>query len=84
MSEQEDREDRPPQVDLVVRPRESPGDGPYVHNDSIEVKPAAEATIDDATARLEMLVLRWQRSHRRGAPRFERLDVEAELLLWRR
>lgn len=67
-----------------MRTGESPGDGPYVHSDSVEVKPAAEATIDDATARLEMLVLRWQRSHRRGAPRFERLDVEAELLLWRR
>lgn len=84
MSEPQDREDRPPQVDLVVRPEESPGDGPYVHNDSVEVKPAAEAAVDDATARLEALVLRWQRSHRRGAPRFERLDVEAELLLWRR
>ena len=84
MSEPQAREDRPPQVDLVVRPEESPGDGPYVHNDSVEVKPAAEAAVDDATARLEALVLRWQRSHRRGAPRFERLDVEAELLLWRR
>lgn len=47
------------------------------------VRPATNPG-DDALAGLVALIVRWQASHRRGAPRWERLQVEEEMLAWRR